>query len=50
MTDDPNDHGKLDHAMMSFALMGGLLVTPRPKPERPPHQVSKPPRRRWFGQ
>jgi hypothetical protein len=32
---------KLQHAMMSFALMGGLLVTPRPKPDRTPSQVSQ---------
>lgn len=25
---------RVEHAMMSFALMGGLLVSPRPKPER----------------
>jgi len=37
---------KLQHAMMSFALMGGLLVTPRPKPERPPSQVSQTPNRK----
>lgn len=37
---------KVDHAMMSFALMGGLLVTPRPKPNRPPQQVSQTPHRK----
>ena len=25
---------RVEHAMLSFALMGGLLVSPRPKPER----------------
>jgi hypothetical protein len=31
---------KLQHAMMSFALLGGVLVSPRPRPERPASQVS----------
>ena len=32
---------KLQHAMMSFALMGGLLVTPRPRHDRPASQISR---------
>ena len=39
---------KIDHTMMSFALLGGLLVTPRPKADRPPSQVSIIPKRSWF--
>jgi hypothetical protein len=26
-----DDDRKIDHAMMSFALMGGMLITKRPK-------------------
>jgi hypothetical protein len=37
---------KLQHAMMSFALMGGILVSPRPRPERPASQVSHTPSRK----
>ena len=37
---------KLNHAMMSFALMGGILVTPRPNAERPVSQVSQTPSRK----
>jgi len=37
---------KLQHAMMSFALMGGLLVTPRPKAQRPSSQASPAPHRK----
>jgi hypothetical protein len=37
---------KVQHAMMSFALMGGLLVTPRPRTDRPPNQVSQTPNRK----
>ena len=37
---------KMTHAMMSFALMGGLLVTPRARPGRPPNQVSPTPNRK----
>jgi len=37
---------KMTHAMMSFALLGGLLVTPRPKPSRPPSSVSETPNRK----
>jgi hypothetical protein len=39
---------KIDHAMMSFALIGNLLVTPRPRPERHPSQISLIPKRSWF--
>jgi len=36
-----NDRDKnLQHAMMSFALLGGMLVTPRDRHER---AVSRPP-------
>jgi hypothetical protein len=37
---------KLDRAMLSFAMMGGMLVSPRPKEGRPPHQVSQTPNRK----
>lgn len=44
-----NENKPLDHAMMSFALMGGLLVTPRPRPEHvPDYAPPAPPKRRWF--
>jgi hypothetical protein len=43
-----NDDRKIDHAMMSFALMGHLLVTPRPPKDRPKHQISLVPKRSWF--
>jgi hypothetical protein len=40
-----NGDRKMDHAMMSFALMGGMLVTPCPKrksiPERLVGWISK---------
>ena len=29
---------KMSHAMLSFALMGGLLVGPRPGVAKPPQQ------------
>ena len=43
-----NDDRKIDHAMMSFAILGQLLVTPRPRNERPKHQISLVPKRSWF--
>lgn len=39
-----NDDERVRHAMFSFALMGGMLVTPRPKPGR----VESAPRRDFF--
>ncbi len=32
---------KMNHAMLSFALMGGLLVGPRPGTSKPPQRPSK---------
>ena len=48
-----NENPKVDHAMMSFALMGGLLVTPRSRPaDKPAPQLQTTPptpqKKRWF--
>lgn len=41
-----SDQSNMARAMQSFALLGGMLVSTRPRQGRPPYQVSQTPNRK----